>query len=145
MKTGQQMKGMDMGQGQQMKGMDMGQGQQMKGMDMGQGQQMKGMDMGQMMMMPPQYSTSTYHMMSSVKGIQISGIDIVNDKELLVKIKSNSPNPVNQNLTLVGGGGDLAGSTLAKAGWKDNNTLNLKLQGTGSLYNLMGIHLHLFP
>ena len=109
------------------------------------GQQMKGMDMGQMMMMPPQYSTSTYHMMSSVKGIQISGIDIVNDKELLVKIKSNSPNPVNQNLTLVGGGGDLAGSTLAKAGWKDNNTLNLKLQGTGSLYNLMGIHLHLFP
>jgi hypothetical protein len=109
------------------------------------GQQMKGMEMGQMMMMPPQYSTSTYHMMSSVKGIQISGIDIVNDKELLVKIKSNSPNPVNQNLTLVGGGGDLAGSTLAKAGWKDNNTLNLKLQGTGSLYNLMGIHLHLFP
>ena len=109
------------------------------------GQQMKGMDMGQMMMMPPQYSTSTYHMMSSVKGIQISGIDIVNEKELLVKIKSNSPNPVNQNLTLVGGGGDLAGSTLAKAGWKDNNTLNLKLQGTGSLYNLMGIHLHLFP
>ena len=109
------------------------------------GQQMKGMHMGQMMMMPPQYSTSTYHMMSSVKGIQISGIDIVNEKELLVKIKSNSPNPVNQNLTLVGGGGDLAGSTLAKAGWKDNNTLNLKLQGTGSLYNLMGIHLHLFP
>ncbi len=109
------------------------------------GQQMKGMEMGQMMTMPPQYSTSTYHMMSSVKGIQISGIDIVNDKELLVKIKSNSPNPVNQNLTLVGGGGDLAGSTLAKAGWKDNNTLNLKLQGTGSLYNLMGIHLHLFP
>jgi hypothetical protein len=120
-------------------------GQQMKGMEMGQGQQMKGMEMGQMMMMPPQYSTSTYHMMSSVNGIQISGIDIVNDKELLVKIKSNSPNPVNQNLTLVGGGGDLAGSTLAKAGWKDSNTLNLKLQGTGSLYNLMGIHLHLFP
>jgi hypothetical protein len=75
-------------------------GQQMKGMEMGQGQQMKGMEMGQMMMMmPPQYSTSTYHMMSSVKGIQISGIDIVNDKELLVKIKSNSPNLVNQNLT----------------------------------------------
>ena len=120
-------------------------GEQMKGMDMGQGQQMKGMDMGQMMMMPPQYSTSTYHMMSSVKGIQISGIDVVNDKELLVKIKSNSPNPVNQNLTLVGGGEDLAGSTLAKAGWKDNNTLNLKLEGTGSLYNLMDIHLHLFP
>lgn len=63
----------------------------------------------------------------------------------MVKIKSISPNPVNQNLTLVGGGGDLAGCKLAKTGWKDNNTLNLKLQGTGELYNLMGIHLHLFP
>lgn len=46
-------------------------GQQMKGMEMGQGKQMKGMGMGQMMMMPPQYSTSTYHLMSSVNGIQI--------------------------------------------------------------------------
>jgi hypothetical protein len=63
------------------------------------GQQMKGMDMGQMMkMMPPHYSKSTYHLMSSVKGIQISGLEIVNDKELLVKIKSNSSDPVNQNL-----------------------------------------------
>ena len=44
----------------------------------------------------------------------------------MVKIKSNSPNPVNQNLTLVWGVGDLAGSTSAKAGWKDNNTLKLK-------------------
>ncbi len=121
-------------------------GQQMKGMDMGQGQQMKGMDMGQMMkMMPPHYSKSTYHLMSSVKGIQISGVDIVNDKELLVKIKSNSSNPVKQNLTLVGGGGDLAGSASVKAGWNDNSKANLKLQGSGSLYNLEGIHLHLFP
>ena len=109
MQTGQQMKGMDMGQ--QMKGMDMG--QQMKGMDMGQ--QMKGMDMEQMAM-PPHYSKSTYHLMSSVKGMQISGLDILNDKELLVKIKSNSSDPVKQNLTLVGGGGDLAGSALVKAG-----------------------------
>ncbi len=99
------------------------------------GQQMKGMDMGQMAM-PPHYSKSTYHLMSSVKGIQISGLDIVNDKELLVKIKSNSSNPVNQNLTLVGGGGDLAGSASVKAGWNDNSKVNLKLQGSGSLYNL---------
>ncbi|HJS65081.1 MAG TPA: hypothetical protein VJ767_09510 [Nitrososphaeraceae archaeon] len=110
------------------------------------GHQMKAMDMGKMMKtMPPHYSKSTYHLMSSVKGIQISGIDIVNDKELLVKIKSNSSNTVNQNLTLVGGGGDLAGSALVKAGWKENSEVNLKLQGSGSLFNLEGIHLHLFP
>jgi hypothetical protein len=52
------------------------------------GQQMKAMDLGQMVM-PPHYSKSTYHLMSSVKGMQISGLDIVNEKELLVKIKSN--------------------------------------------------------
>ncbi len=138
--TGQQMKGMDMGQ--QMKGMDMG--QQMKGMDMGQ--QMKGMDMAEMMKtMPPHYSKSTYHLISSVKGMQISGLDIVNDKELLVKIKSDSSDPVNQTLTLVGGGGDLAGSVSVKAGWKENSEVNLKLQGSGSLFNLEGVHLHLFP
>ncbi|MGE5862425.1 MAG: hypothetical protein ACM31H_01520 [Nitrososphaerales archaeon] len=45
------------------------------------GQQMKGMDMEQMMKtMPPHYSKSTYHLMSSVNGIQISGIYLVNDK-----------------------------------------------------------------
>lgn len=74
------------------------------------GQQMGGMDMGEMMNMPPHYWKSTYHLMSSVKGIEISGIDTISDKELLVKIRSNSSGPVNQNLTLVGGAGDLAGS-----------------------------------
>lgn len=102
--------------------------------------------MGSMMMsMPPHYWVSTNHLMSSVKGIQISGLDIVNDKELLVKIRSNSSNPVDQNLTLVGGGGDLAGSASVREGWKDNSQVNLKLHGAGSLFNLHGIHLHLFP
>ena len=65
MHTGQQMTGMGSGQ--------MG--------DMGSGQMggMGGMDMGQM---PPHYSKSTYDVMSSVKGIEISGLDIVNDKEI---------------------------------------------------------------
>jgi hypothetical protein len=54
-------------------------GQQMTGMGSGQMGGMGGMDMGQM---PPHYSKSTYHVMSSVKGIEISGLDIVNDKEI---------------------------------------------------------------
>jgi hypothetical protein len=117
-------------------------GGQMGGMGGGQMGGMGGMDMGQM---PPHYSKSTYHLMSSVKGIQISGLDIVNEKELSVNITNNSTNPVNQNLTLVGGGGDLAGSALVKGGWKDNSKVNLKLLGNGSLFSLEGIHLHLFP
>jgi hypothetical protein len=74
--------------------------------------------------------------MSSVKGMQISGLDIVNEKELLVKIKSNWSDPVNQNLTLVGGRGDLAGSASVKAGWKDNTKVDLKLKASGSLFSL---------
>jgi hypothetical protein len=133
--------------GGQMGGMGGGQmggmgGGQMGGMGGGQMGGMGRIDMGQM---PPHYSKSTYHLMSSVKGIQISGLDIVNEKELSVNITNNSTNPVNQNLTLVGGGGDLAGSALVKGGWKDNSKVNLKLLGNGSLFSLEGIHLHLFP
>ncbi|HEY7228550.1 MAG TPA: hypothetical protein VH481_10535 [Nitrososphaeraceae archaeon] len=119
----------------------MGSGQ-MGGMGSGQMGGMGGMDMGQM---PPHYSKSTYHLMSSVKGIEISGLEIVNDKGLSVKITNNSTNPVNQNLTLVGGGGDLAGSATVKGGWESNTKVNLTLRGIGSLFNLEGIHLHLFP
>jgi len=61
--------------------------------------------MGEMMKtMPPHYSKSSYHLISSVKGMQISGFDILNGKELSAKIKNNSSDQVNQNLTLVGGG-----------------------------------------
>jgi hypothetical protein len=131
-----QMGGMGSGQ---MGGMGSG---QMGGMGSGQMGGMGGMDMGQM---PPHYSKSTYHLMSSVKGIEISGLEIVNDKGLSVKITNNSTNPVNQNLTLVGGGGDLAGSATVKGGWESNTKVNLTLRGIGSLFNLEGIHLHLFP
>jgi hypothetical protein len=51
----------------------------------------------------------------------------------LDKIKSNSSDPFNQNLTLVGGRRDLAGSVAIKAGWKDKSEVTAKLQGSGSL------------
>jgi hypothetical protein len=162
MQTGQQMTGMGdgqmgaMGDGQMggMNGMGGQMGGQMGGMN-GMGGQMggmngmgghtggmMGMDMGQM---PPHYSKSTYHVMSSAKGIAISGLDIVNDKELSVSLTNNSTNRVNQNLTVVGGGGDLAGSALVKGGWENNSKVSVKLHGNGSLFSLEGIHLHLFP
>jgi hypothetical protein len=83
--------------------------------------------------------------MSSAKGMIISGLDIINDKELWVSIKNNSSNPVYQNLTVVGGGGDLVGSALVKGGWENNTKVIVKLHGNGSLFNIQGIHLHLFP
>jgi hypothetical protein len=130
---GGQMGGMG---GSQMGGMG---GSQMGGMG---GSQMGGMGGGQM---PPHYSKSTYHLMSSVNGMEISGLDIVNDKEISVSIKNNSSNPVNQNLTVVGGGGDLAGSGLVKEGWENNTKTIVKLHGNGSLFSIKDIHLHLFP
>lgn len=63
----------------------------------------------------------------------------------MAKIKSNSSNSFNQNLTLVGGQRDLAGSVAIKAGWKDKSEVTAKLQGSESLFNMEGIHLHLFP
>lgn len=66
-------------------------------------------------------------------------------KNYRLKLKVIHLTPVNHNLTLVGGGGDLAGSASVKAGWNDNTKVDVKLQGSGSLYNLEGIHLHLFP
>jgi hypothetical protein len=140
------------GMGGQMGGMNGmgGMGGQMGGMNGmggmgGMGGQMGGMmqmDMGQM---PPHYSKSTYHFMSSAKGMIISGLDIINDKELWVSIKNNSSNTVNQNLTVVGGGGDLVGSALVRGGWENNTKVIVKLHGNGSLFNIQGIHLHLFP
>ena len=52
-----------------------------------------------------------------------------------------------QNIVVVGGGGDLAGSTILdiSAGGSQKITTQLKLIGSGSIYNLESMHLHLLP
>jgi hypothetical protein len=103
--------------------------------------------------MPPLYCEPNYKVMSSVKGLKISNVNPINDNELQVVI--NSINSVSnatttttgqQNIVVVGGGGDLAGSTVLDiSGGSQKITTELKLIGSGSIYNLEHIHLHLFP
>ena len=105
--------------------------------------------------MPPLYCEPNYKVMSSVKGLKISNVNPINDNELQVVINSinsvsnattTTTTPGQQNIVVVGGGGDLAGSTVLDiSGGSQKITTELKLIGSGSIYNLEHIHLHLFP
>jgi len=102
---------------------------------------------------PPSYCEPTYHVMSSVKGFKISSVNPINDTELQVVIEninsiSNATTTMGQpNIVVVGGGGDLAGSTVLdiSGGGSQKITTQLKLIGSGSIYNLESMHLHLLP
>ena len=102
--------------------------------------------------MPPSYCEPTYHVMSSVKGFKISSVNPINDNELQVVIEninsmSNATTMGQQNIVVVGAGGDLAGSTILdiSGGGSQKITTQLKLIGSGSIYNLESMHLHLLP
>jgi hypothetical protein len=103
--------------------------------------------------MPPSYCEPNYQVMSSVKGLKISSVNPINDNELQVVIEninsmSNTTTTMGQqNIVVAGGGGDLAGSTVLDiaGGGSQKITTELKLIGSGSIYNLERIYLHLLP
>jgi len=103
--------------------------------------------------MPPHYCEPNYNVMSSVKGLKIVDVNPINDNELQVFITnmnsmSNATTTMGQqNIVVVGGGGDLTGSTVLDIGGSSSQkiTTQLKLIGSESIYNLEKISLHLFP
>ena len=103
--------------------------------------------------MPPSYCEPNYQVMSSVKGLKISSVNPINDNELQVVIEninsmSNTTTTMGQqNIVVAGGGDDLAGSTVLDiaGGGSQKITTELKLIGSGSIYNLERIYLHLLP
>lgn len=101
--------------------------------------------------MPPHYCEPNYMVMSSVKGVKIVDVNPIKDNELQVFITnmnkmSNATTPTGQqNIVVVGGGGDLAGSTVVDIADSQKTTTELKLIGSGSIYNLEKISIHLFP
>ena len=164
------MGGMEHGGGQGMSGMggmEHGGGQGMSGMggmEHGGGQGMSGMGgmgdntgntpgmikemchMGEDM--PPHYCEPAYHVMSSVKGIRINDVFPVNDKELELEIQNmnRDANVTNHDIVIVGGGGgSLAGASVIQGGWNNSTQGYLKLDGSGSIYDLNSVHIHLFP
>jgi hypothetical protein len=100
--------------------------------------------------MPPTYCEPSYTVMSSVKGLKISNVNPINDNELEVVIEnmnrlSNATTMYQQTIVVVGGGSDLAGSTVLDIGDSQKTTTKLKLIGSGSIYNIEKIHVHLLP
>jgi hypothetical protein len=100
--------------------------------------------------MPPTYCEPSYAVMSSVKGLKISNVNPINDNELEVVIEnmnrlSNATTMDQQTIVVVGGGGDLAGSTVLDIGNSQKTTTQLKLIGSGSIYSIEKIHVHLLP
>jgi plastocyanin len=97
--------------------------------------------------MPPHYCEPSYQVMSSVKGVKVSDVAIINDTSLIVTVSELSPmfNSTVGDIVIVGGGGGLAGSTLLEGNWKQNATSTLTLVGTGSVYSTDKLTVHLFP
>jgi hypothetical protein len=97
--------------------------------------------------MPPHYCEPSYQVMSSVKGVKISDVAIVNDTSVMVTIKELNPMSNNTvgDIVIVGGGGELAGSTLLEGNWKQNITSTLNFVGSGSVYSTNKLTTHLFP
>ena len=117
----------------------------MEGMDNSPGAVREMCHMGQSM--PPHYCEPSYHVMTSIQGVRVSSVSPVGSQEIAVTLRelNSLSNGTTQKMVLVGGGGDLAGATLVNSGWKNNTTASLKFVGTGSIYNLTGLHIHLFP
>ena len=98
--------------------------------------------------MPPHYCEPSYHVMSSAKGIRINDVFPVNDKQLGLEIQNinRNANATNQDIVIVGGGGgSLAGASVIQGGWSNSTEGFLNLDGTGSIYDINSVHLHLFP
>jgi plastocyanin len=97
--------------------------------------------------MPPHYCEPSYQVMSSVKGVKVSDVAIINDTSLIVTVSELSPmfNSTVEDIVIVGGGGGLAGSTLLEGNWEQNATSTLNLVGTGSVYSTNKLTVHLFP
>jgi hypothetical protein len=151
--------------GQGMSGMEHGgQGQGMSGMEHGgQGQGMSGMAGGGMMGqaapgslnqmchmgddMPPHYCEPTYNVMSSVKGVKITDVALINDTSVVVTVRELNPMSNNTvgDMVIVGGGGDLVGSTLLDGNWEESATATINFDGTGSVYSTDRLMIHLFP
>jgi hypothetical protein len=98
-------------------------------------------------MMPPHYCEPSYSVMSSVKGLRISNVDIQNDNTAVATIIQigTAAGQMNQKIVVVGGSGHLAGATIVSEGWSGTTTVTIPFEGIGTLYDFGSLSLHIFP
>jgi hypothetical protein len=97
--------------------------------------------------MPPHYCEPSYSVMSSVKGLRISNVDVQNDNTVVATIMQigTASGPMNQKIVIVGGTGHLAGATIVNEGWSGTTTVTIPFEGIGTLYDFGSLSLHIFP
>jgi hypothetical protein len=102
---------------------------------------------GKMEGMPPHYcSEPSYTVMSSFMGIKVDKVTPISNNSVQVQLKhfGNESSIINKDIVVVGGGGDLAGSTIIPSGWKNVTTALLSFEGTGSIYSTPSISIHVY-
>ena len=87
--------------------------------------------------MPPHYCEPYYKAMSSVKGVKISNVEPLSDKQIrvtLLELSADKPG-INSPISVNAGAGPLSGTTMVAGGWSDRTTVDLTLEGTSSIYS----------
>lgn len=91
---------------------------------------------GKMEGMSTHYCEPSYNVMSSFMGIKVDKVIPISDKEDQVQLKhlGNVSSTIDKDLVIVGGGGDLPGSSVVVSRWKNTTTVPLILEDRGSIY-----------
>lgn len=94
-----------------------------------------------------QYCEPMYHVMTSVKEVRVGDVEPTGDKSVMVTLRETyaMSEGVTKRVVVAGGSGNLAGAVIVDAGWKGTNTVQLNLEGNGTVFDHQSMHVHVFP
>lgn len=94
-----------------------------------------------------QYCEPMYHVMTSVREVKVGDVEPTGEKSVMVTLRETyaMSEGVTKRVVVVGGSGDLAGAVIVDAGWKGTNTVQLNLEGNGTVFDHQSMHVHVFP
>src|SRR5207342_612848 len=97
--------------------------------------------------MQPHYCEPSYSVMSSIMGINVNKITPLDENTLQVEITNlgNSSSIMDKEIIVIGGGRDLSGGGIIDSGGKNSTVKHLALEGSGTIYPIPSMSIHLFP
>ena len=80
-------------------------------------------------------------------GIKVGKVTTISNNSVQVQLKhyGNESSIIDENIMVVGGGDDLAGSIVIHFGWKNVTVALLTFEGMGSIYSTPSISIHVYP